>query len=147
MRRMKMKSKLLAVLLLFLAAPVFAADDRFGSERMEVSRTSWTNTADTNVLIASAPVLYSGYGGELVLKRVTCSGAAGEDIFFYDTVSNIIDISTRTRHVHTNGGTAFTTADYGVLFSSGLMYRKTGGNPCTIHWDYTTPPRHRVRHY
>jgi len=147
MTRRMMMNKLIALFVLLLAAPVFADDDRFGSERFEVPRTSYTHSVDALVLIASAPAVQPGntIGGEIYLKHVSCTGNGADDIHFYDTVTFQADTTIRARVIHQ--ATLVTSVPYSILFSSGLMYDKSGGAPCVIQWDYTTPPRGKLNHY
>lgn len=142
----KLFATLVALFVLTLSATsVRADDDRFGSERFEVPRTSFTDSADFNVLIASAPALYENTGGEIYLKAVNCTGATAGIITFYDTVTWELTTSTRTRIEHIANNV--TSIPYGILFSSGLMYNKTAATPCVISWDFSTPPKGAKRQY
>lgn len=150
-----MKAKLLAIALLLVPAIAFADDDRFGSERAEVSRTSYTQSADLNVLIASAPVqTYPAIGGEIYLKGVDCFGVAPSTIAFYDATRFDNTVSTRTKFIHIGAlapsgrAQGHTHMPYSMLFSSGLVYTKIGIAPCTITFDFTlTPGDEPINHY
>jgi len=143
---MKMKSKILAVAICLIGSAAFASSDRFGNDRSEILRSSFTNTVDISVLIASAPISYDR-SGTLILKRVQCFGTTASTITFNDLIF-ASGASTRTVFIHQPAAPLLlisqqhTSAEFDMSFSSGLMYHKLGLAPCTIHWDYTIPPPH-----
>jgi len=99
-------TKLFAIALLFLTANASADDDRFGSERYEVNRVSFSeSTPNRDVLISSAPVqwssaTYQSPQGELYLKGLDCYGIETTTVTFYDTITFNADVTTRTKYIH-----------------------------------------------
>ena len=144
---------------LFLAMIVFgcvqkvnaASGDRFGYSRLEVPRSSYTDSGNTvNVLISSAPNYWSSNlsrGGNIILRSMTVSGVNPSTITFYDTITFANNVSTMVKVYYSpvvtaNGNMGAANLNFNILFSSGLMISKTdiGGVSASIQWDYTTPP-------
>ena len=120
-----------------------ATSDRFGNLRLEVPRSSYTETTDRDVLIATVTPQNTG---AIYLRSVTFSGVTPSTISFYDTVTFQSDTSTRAKIVYPGvvGTSAVSPGTYWInqYYSSGTMYNKQGTAPCIINWDYSTPPRY-----
>lgn len=135
-----------AILLILLSFPLYAASDRFGSERTEVPRSSFTDTTTGgNVVISSVP---SDGNGSLVLRAVIFSGMRPSTVTFYD--ANLFEAVTTTRTrleytpvFNTTGGSGSlpTRVNVDMWFSSALMYNKIGAGPVTILYDWLAPSR------
>lgn len=137
-----------------------AAEDRFGNQRNEVPRSSYTESADNNVMIASAPTMAQVFvasaptSGALYLRRAIFSGVNATTVTFYDTQNFTVNTTTRTKlvYVPTNsagGVTGITSIDMDMYFSSGIVYNKEQGGiaPFTMLFDFTTTPRYRINQY
>lgn len=137
-----MKTKILAVALLFVAGGLHAASDRFGNERYEVPRTSFTESADNNVVISS--VSAPDFAGSFVLRSVIFSGLVSSTMTFYDDTEFNSGSVVRTKYIYVPGlGTTSdgkpVTVQADVFFSSGIVYKKEGTAPVQINWDYLSP--------
>ena len=138
-----MKTLKLLLGFLFLTATGHAAADRFGNQRSEIPRSSFTNTADLNVVIAS--VTSSG-DGSLVIRSVTFSGVNSDTVTFYDANIMTANISTKTSLSYVPvtggnfGGSYPTVVPIDVWCSSAIMYTKVGTTPVQIKWDWLTKP-------
>ena len=119
--------KILVAIGLLLVASHARADENYP----RVWRSSNTASTEYNQLIASGPV---------ILHRVMVNTAATGFIQFFNAFT-----STGSVRGYENIDTASTGpmfAEYDVLFSSGLMYGKSGAANVTVIWDYqsTIPP-------
>ena len=142
-----MKNKLLAVVAFFLFCGVVSADEY---SRLGVPRSSFTDTADVNVLIASAGVTQgeAGYGG-IILRYVACSGVVSSTITVFNSMVFDGNSSTVTKFVYvprldSSLNAYATSAEHytPARISSALSYDKQGLAPCVIGWDYTVIPRY-----
>ena len=143
-----MKNKLLAtVSFLALFCGVVSADEY---SRLGVPRSSFTSTADSNVLIASAGATQweSGYGG-IVLRYVACSGVANSTITVFNSMVFDGNSSTVTKFAYVprldpSLNAYETSAEHytPIRVSSALSYYKQGLAPCVIGWDYTIIPKY-----
>lgn len=134
-----MKKYLLAGLILFSWSLSHAGQDRFGSMRGEIPRSSFTYSADPGVVVASNP---TNSGGFFVVRYAYCSGVNASTITFYDTQTFTVNATTKdvlshqpTSPTSFNGATE-TSIHFNTLYSSGIAYIKTGAAPCGIKWDY-----------
>lgn len=120
------------------------SQDRVGNDRLEVTRSSYTETTDLDVVIASrVTISYAGgsiEAGDMYVRSVVFSGAAPSTITFYD--ANLFTNATTTRAKVYWPGNQVTpvTVDVSLYFSSAVMYSKQGTAPANINWDYFTPP-------
>lgn len=143
-----MKAKLLILSFLFLTARAWAESDRFGNWRQEVPRSSYTETADKDVFIATVTELNTLFatmtptaGGDLVLRSVIFSGLVASTIAFYDDSQFNQFTTTRTKLIYTpqaGSGGAPVQIFTDVYFSSGILYNKIGLAPVQINWDWLT---------
>lgn len=136
-----MKNKILAfAAVLFLTASAHAVSDRFGSERTEIPRSSFTDSADLNVVVASISAV-DNWKGSFVIRRVSFSGYVGSTVAFYDDTQFTANTSTRAKVFYfppSNDGRP-TTTQLDIYCSSGIMYNKQGTAPMNMNWDYVTP--------
>lgn len=142
-----MKKVILSLLILLGAGSAYAKD-RFGNERSEIPRSSWTASAEIGVTIASNP---TGGGSPMVLRSISCSGVVATTITVVD--ANVYTINTTTRIMFSYVPTQPTAGlgaypsqiFYDQFFSSGITYTKTGTPaPCNISWDFLVEPRFNV---
>lgn len=116
-----------------------AGQDRYGSMRPEIPRSSFTNSSDPGVVIASNP---TNSGGFFVVRYAYCSGVNASTITFYDTQTFTVNASTKDVLVHQPAsptallGSPASDIHFNTLYSSGIAYIKTGSAPCGIKWDY-----------
>ncbi len=143
---MKKNNKFFAMgLTLLLSASVHAASDRFGNERMEVPRSSYTDSEDLNLVISSIP---SNGVGSLVLRSVIFSGVDPTTITFYNANLFKASISTAMMLEYTpnfgassGSGGIPVKVDLDMYISSAIMYRKIGGSaPVLIKYDWLANP-------
>lgn len=147
-----MRNKILTGLILLIVGTAQAASDRFGNERDEIPRSSYTASNEKGVTIASAPVAFvSGStvaSGGLVLRYVSCSGVNASTLTFVDAMVYNLNPSTRVVFAYQPVspsailGTPPAQVNYNAFFSSAITYQKEGFAPCVSGWDYTTRPRH-----
>lgn len=139
-----MKKLLIAFGLLLACKVVHAGQDRFGSTRQEVPRSSFTASEDPGVVIASHPT--GGSLGPFILRTVYCSGVVASTITFYDTQKFTANPSTRDVFAYNPVtplailGTSPSQVDFSSYYSSGISYIKIGLAPCGIRWDYLVDP-------
>lgn len=144
---MKIASKLMAVGLLFLGSVAYGSSDRFGNERAEIPRSSFTAGGEFNAFIASVTepnvnfaTMTPASGGSLVLRGAIFSGVIPSTITFFD--GGIFDgnITTRTILNYSPGGSGIPTrVDLDMFISTGIGYSKVGLAPVTILWDWLSP--------
>lgn len=136
-----MKNKFLAGILLFLAGSAFAGSDRFGAERRETARSSFTTSSDAYVIISSVP---SDNVGSLVLRSISFSGLQATTVTVYDTnlKPNIGPMTTAymVQYVPLTGDGKPTQVDVDLFISSALMYNKVGTAPTLLKWDWMSLP-------
>lgn len=110
----------------------YAASDRFGNNRPEIPRSSFTVTEDAYIKIST-----SAHG--IVLRTVVVTSAtAGSWIQFFNSTSAVLGTAGATRlEIITN--TLGDTGPFDMYFSSGLAYRKNGTAAILIKWDYISP--------
>ena len=106
---------------------LYAGNDRFGSERFQICRSSVTLTADISVLIASGNVVLCGASAD--------TPGTSSKIEFFDSIFSTIGAKRLAAPLDT---TAKTERNYNVFTSSGLMYSSTGTPTAqiTIKWDF-----------
>lgn len=144
---MKMRAIKLFAAILFVASLANAVQDRFGSERYEVPRTSFTDTQDFNVRIASITEPRIDFasmtptsGGSLVVRSIVISGIVPSTITFYDDTQFNSASSTRARvHYYGSPISAPVEIDLDLFMSSGIIYNKVGTAPMLIKWDWLSP--------
>lgn len=140
-----MKVKLLILSFLFLTAKAWCGADRFGNWRQEVPRSSYTETADRDVFIATVTELDTRFatmtptgGGDLIIRSVIFSGVLPSTISFYDDSQFNQFTTTRTKVAYNplngQGGPLQVWLD--VFMSSGIGYSKNGLGPVQINWDW-----------
>ena len=134
-------NKFCGVLFVFLFCGIVSAatNDRFGNNKNEIPRSSFTSSADRNVLIASAPVTF-GQSGAIVLRYVYCTGVVSSTITIFNSMVFDGASSTKTSVIYAPTGFSSQPLWGSVYISSALSYDKVGTAPCTIGWDYTTLP-------
>jgi len=149
-----MKSKYIALGLLFLTSLSYGASDRFGNWRSEVPRSSYTTGNEQNVFIASVTQPNVDFasmtptsGGSLIIRSVIFSGIVSSTITFYD--GGIFDgnITTKTvlNYVPIIGtvvggiGGVPIKVDLDMYVSTSVAYSKIGLAPITIKWDWLSP--------
>lgn len=134
-----MKKLFLFVPLWFLVANVFAVQDRWGSERPAVFRSSRTAAQCDMLLISSGPIHLHA----VVVASATLNQGAESRVTFYNstggatTLANF-NVSTATL-LNTNvgqGAPPTYAVNYDMYFSSGLVIEKKGNADVTILWDY-----------
>ncbi len=140
-----MKAIKYALAILFVAgtiSSVWAGPDRFGADRDEIARTSFTDTTDLNVVIASAA---ANGPGSMVVRGVIFSGMASSTVTFYDASLFTANVTTMSRLEYSpmlsGGGGSGSQPIYvpvDIFISSGVMYSKQGPAPVTIKWDWLT---------
>lgn len=143
-----MKKLLLSLVILTGTSWAYGASDRFGSPRQEVTRTSFTASADIGVVIASNP---TGGGAPMVLRSISCSGVNATTVTVSDSMIYNTNTSTKAvfSYVPTNPGAHLgsypSQVFYSIFMSSAIKYTKDGGSaPCNISWDFLTEPRFNV---
>lgn len=144
-----MKKALLSLLILTgLTAFAHSAQDRYGSVRNEIPRSSYTSTADIGVTIASnVPTV----GAPMVLRSIVCSGVNATTVTVADATFYTPATSTKAVYIYIPSnptsilGSPGNQIYYDTYMSSGIKYTKDGGNaPCHITWDFITEPRFPV---
>lgn len=99
-----------------------------GSERPATWRSSFTVTADTNVLLASGSIHFHGVQDVFAV--------ALSSIVFYDAQVFNANVTTKTIiDLGTNRDIFFD-----IPFSSGCIYRKFGTAAINILWDWNVAP-------
>jgi len=127
-----MKQKILFALLgVFIMGGIAEAKSgRFGGIMPYAWRSSFTETNEREVLIASGAIMLNG------IKISTPGGGWG--VYFLDTQLFENDPVTRTYISASSSETDHT--GYNMYFSSGLMYTKQGEPVITILWDWINKP-------
>ena len=136
-----MSKKLVLFLGLIFSVPNLwsATGDRFGNTRLEVPRSSYTDTTVFNTVIASAPI----EGGSVFVRNIIFSGVVASTITFCDatTFSNVISTVGKFTY-NPSLGNAYAEFNFNQYFSSAAMISKDGAAMTIIKWDYTFPPKY-----
>lgn len=124
--------KIVFIFGLLIAGLLYAHDAQAGQlGGTYVWRTSYTETADNQVLISSEGIL--AFGGASVSTPTAATAPNGGFIYVYD--AQIYGPTTSTITVINCGFDASPQVYVPAQVSSGLMYTKTGGCKATIYWD------------
>ena len=125
--------------LLLIPCTLYAASDRFGSERRETPRSSFTNTTDVNVFISSIP---SDGIGTLVLRSIVYGGILPSTITIFDgmiftgatsTAGIFVDIPVAQGPIRPH------EVNVDIYISSALAYDKKGLAPVIFKYDWLSP--------
>src|SRR3990167_2805271 len=118
-----------------LVSASYAAQDRFGSARHEIPRSSITASNDSYILITT---------GACVLRDVIVTSAtAGGNIQFWNFTSSALGTAGNER-LPILTDTSGNKGPFDMYFSSGIAYRKNGTSVIVIKWDYVYPSE-RIR--
>lgn len=121
-----MKKAVLLFGLIMAACPAFAGQDRLGSMRPAVWRSSTTSTGELDAVVATGTIIVHGV-------EVNFTGLNSSIQLF----NGVLTTATASAGplVDTSSGT-YGTHRFDVVFSSGLAYQKKGSANVTILWDW-----------
>ena len=126
--------RLVIIFVMFLGLYSYASAgrDRYGNEMREIARTSYTETTDVNVVIASAPCK---------ITEIIFSGVNASTISLYDARFFTVNVTTKQKVAYvpmigTQPSQTIAPVPLDVHFSSALMYNRQGVGPLIIKWEY-----------
>jgi hypothetical protein len=123
-----MKKIYLLLSLMFMATVCQSAHDFYGSERTTLWRSSYTETVDTNVLIASSSIHFRGVQ--------IASAVANSYVFIYNNSNFTASVTTATKIDLSTAREVL----FDIPLSSGLMYNKIGTAKVNFLWDWIITP-------